>query len=466
MKLSHKNEKNTAAVQEMTTIPVGRLILRLAIPTIVSMMVTSLYNMADTFFVSQLGTSASGAVGIIFSIMAIIQAIGFTIGMGSGSLLSRSLGAQNKKQADEFGSSAFFLSLLFGTILAVTGLIFQDSLIVKLGATPTILPYARDYARYILLGCPFMCTAFVLNNNLRFQGKAALSMIGLTTGGILNILLDPLFIFVFHWGISGAAIATLISQCVSFFILLSFFISGKTVTTLSPARCARSIPVYLNIIKNGLPSLFRQGTAAIAAVLLNIAAGAYGDAVVAGMSITNRIFMFLLAIALGIGQGFQPVCAMNYGAGRFDRVRQAFSFTVRLSAVIMSASAVICFIFAPEIIRAFRNDAEVISVGILAIRLQCCALPLHAFLFGSNMMLQTTGQSRQATFLSSLRQGLFFLPLIIILPRIIGITGIQVTQMTSDILSFIVTVPITMRFFKKIQQEPPHSIGAADILLE
>ena len=437
----------------MTTAPVGRLIIRLAIPTIISMMVTSLYNMADTFFVSQLGTSASGAVGIIFSIMAIIQAVGFTIGMGSGSLLSRCLGAQDKAHADEYSSTAFFTALVLGTLLGAAGLLFQDEIIVHLGATPTILPYARDYARYILIGTPFMCTSFVMNNQLRFQGKAAMSMIGLTTGGILNLVLDPLFIFGFGWGISGAAIATLVSQCVSFSILLSFFLRRKSTTELSIKHVAKQLSVYAEIIKNGLPSLCRQGMAAIATVMLNRAAGTYGDAAVAGMSITNRVFMFLMSIAIGIGQGFQPVCGMNYGAKLYGRVKSAFHFMVRLCAVLMSFFAVVCFIFAPMIVRSFRNDAEVIAVGMIAMRFQCCALPCHSLIFGTNMMLQTTGQSKSATFLSCLRQGIFFLPLIAILPRTIGLAGIQCTQMISDMLTFIVTIPFAISFFKKLNAQ-------------
>lgn len=437
----------------MTTAPVGRLIIRLAIPTIISMMVTSLYNMADTFFVSQLGTSASGAVGIIFSIMAIIQAVGFTIGMGSGSLISRYLGAQDKAHADEYSSTAFFTALVLGTLLGAAGLIFQNEIIVHLGATPTILPYARDYARYILIGTPFMCASFVMNNQLRFQGKAALSMVGLTAGGVLNLVLDPLFIFGFGWGISGAAIATLVSQCVSFLILLSFFVRRKSITELSIKHAAKQIGVYAAIIQNGFPSLCRQGMAAIATVMLNIAAGTYGDAAVAGMSITNRVFMFLMSIAIGIGQGFQPICGMNYGAKLYGRVKSAFYFTVRLCVVLMSFFGVMCFIFAPQIVRAFRNDAEVIEFGMLAMRFQCCALPGLSLIFGTNMMLQTTGQSKSATFLSCLRQGIFFLPLIAILPRTIGSAGVQCTQMISDILTFLVTIPFAVSFFRKLNAQ-------------
>ena len=442
----------------MTSAPVGGLITRMAIPTIVSMMITAIYNMADTFFVSQLGTSASGAVGINFSIMTIIQALGFTIGMGSGSLTSRALGAKDYEKANRYCSSAIIFTFVTGIVLGATGLIFQKPLVTMLGATPTIQPYAEDYARYILTGVPFMCTTFVMNNQLRFQGKAMLSMVGLTCGGILNIALDPLFIFVFKLGISGAAIATLLSQCVSFSLLLSVFLRKKSVAELSFSHVSFQAKTYARILKNGLPSLFRQGMATFATILLNVAAGRYGDAAVAGMSITNRVFMFLMSIAIGIGQGFQPVCGINFGARRLDRVREAFFFMVKATFSVMTAFGVLFVIFAPQIVAAFRNDPDVISVGSLAMRCQCASLPLHAILFGTNMMLQTTGEAKAATFLSSLRQGLYFIPLILILPHIIGITGVQITQAISDLLTSATSVPFAIGFFRKMKRMKEKSL--------
>ncbi|MBQ6780774.1 MAG: MATE family efflux transporter [Treponema sp.] len=436
----------------MTTAPIGRLIVRMAIPTIISMMITAIYNMTDTFFVSQLGTSASGAVGINFSIMTIIQALGFTIGMGSGSLTSRALGGKNYSLANKYCSSAICFSLCMGTVLSIIGLTFQKRLVSILGATPTIQPYAEDYARYILIGVPFMCTTFVMNNQLRFQGKAAFSMIGLTIGGVLNMILDPIFIFVLKLGISGAAIATLLSQCISFSILLSVFLRKKSVAELALKNVSRSLSDYTRILKNGLPSLFRQGMATISSILLNVAAGGYGDAAVAGMSITNRVFLFLMSIAIGIGQGFQPVCGMNFGAHRFDRVKQAFFFMIKVTSGVLATLGVFFVIFAPQIVSAFRNDPAVIAVGALAMRCQCAALPLQALIFGTNMMLQTTGEAKAATFLSSLRQGLYFIPLILILPHVIGITGVQIAQSISDILTSLTSIPFAITFFHKMNK--------------
>ncbi|MBQ0050493.1 MAG: MATE family efflux transporter [Treponema sp.] len=437
------------------------------------MMVTAIYNTADTFFVSQLGTSASGAVGIIFSLMALIQAGGFMIGMGSGSITSRALGAKDMKTASKYCSTALCSAFTLGLIFAVFGTIFNRQLVTCLGATPTILPYAMDYARYIILASPFMITAFVMNNQLRFQGKAAFSMIGMVSGGILNMLLDPLFIFVFKMGISGAAIATLVSQITSFSILLSMFIRKKSTAELSLKNVSREIKTYFDIITTGLPSLFRQGMASVSGIVMNISAAKYGamltgfalttaqtaDAAVAGMSITNRIFMLLLSVAIGLGQGFQPVCGMNLGAKKYDRVKAANRFLIKVTSVIMAVFGLGVFIFAPEIARSFRDDPAVIAVATVAMRFQACVLPFHSLIFGTNMLLQVAGVKKSATILSSMRQGIIFVPLILILPQLVQLfgaeplLGVQMTQTFSDLLSSLIALPFMLRFFRKLEKE-------------
>ncbi len=454
----------------MLTEPVGPLILKNAVPTIITMMITAIYNTADTFFVSRLGTSASGAVGVIFSLMVLMQACAFTIGMGSGSITSRALGASDFQKANTVCTSAIFTAFFIGVLFAIFGNLFREELVRHLGSTPTILPYALDYARYILFGAPFIITSFAMNNLLRFQGRAAFSMIGMISGGILNMLLDPLFIFVFGLGISGAALATLISQIVSFFILLSMFIRKKSLAELSARHISRSFKTYADIITTGLPSLFRQGMAAISGILLNKQAAFYGaitaslaassvlaaDAAVAGMAITNRVDKLLLAIAIGLGQGFQPVCGINYGAGKTERVKQAYSFLVKLSAIIMSVCALVVFIFAPEIVRFFRNDEAVVAAGALALRAQAAVLPLHSLIFGTNMLLQVAGEKKSASFLSSLRQGLFFVPAIFLLPVLMNflgfesIRGVQLTQAVCDTLTALCSLPFIVRFFRKL----------------
>lgn len=445
--------KDQAQFIKMTTTPIPKLVVTLAIPTIISMLVTSIYNMADTYFVSKLGTSATGAVGIVFSLMAIIQAVGFALGMGSGNLISRSLGEQKKEQANIYGSSGFFAAIAFGLILTIIGLIFINPFMQLLGATPTILPFAMDYARYILFGAPIMCASFVLNNILRAEGKATLSMLGLGLGGILNILLDPIFIFIFELGISGAAIATLISQCVSFCILLFCFLLKKSQITLSLWKVSKTAFTYLKIIKVGFPSFLRQGLASIATVALNVNAAFYDDAAVAAMSVVGRIFLFILSFMLGFGQGYQPVIGYNFGAKKIGRVREAFYFSLRTGTVILTAMAIIGFIFAPQAIALFRkDDLEVITIGAFAFRAQCIAITLHPLIVLSNMTFQALGKSVQATFVASARQGIFFLPLILILPSILGLTGIQITQPCADILTALCCIPLILHFMKELNQ--------------
>lgn len=437
----------------MTTAPVQRLILSLACPTILSMLVTSIYNLADTFFVSQIGTSASAAVGIVFSLMAIIQAVGFTLGMGAGSLISRKLGERDLETANMYASSAFVCAFILGLLLTIFGQIFIDPLMHLLGSTETILPYSRSYARYILCGAPLMACSFVLNNILRSEGHAAFSMIALTSGGILNIILDPIFIFVLDLGTSGAALATVLSQCVSFTILLQFFIRKKSILHISLKSVSLKLRNYLSIISTGFPSLCRQGLASFATVLLNRNAAVYGDAAVAGMSIVMRIVMMVGAIMVGIGQGFTPVSGYNYGAKLYGRLKHAYWFTVKIGAGVMTFCSVALYFFAPQIISVFRDDPQVISVGVEALRFQAFSMPLHSLIIGTNMLMQSTGKIVPATFLACNRQGVFFIPLIITLPILFGIKGVEMTQMGADILSFITAIPYVIWFFTKLKKD-------------
>ena len=438
--------------RKMTETPVEKLICRLAVPTIISMLVSSIYNTADTFFVAQLGTSAAGAVGIVFSIMAIIQAIGFTIGMGAGNILSRQLGARKDEEATVTASSGFALAVVLSILLTVIGTVFRSEIMRLLGATETILPYAEAYATYIFIGCPVMCCSFVMNNYLRAEGKAMYGMVGITAGGLLNIVLDPLFIFTFGFGTAGAAMATALSQLISFLILLSFFIRGKSSVRLSLSAVSGKLHLYLDIIRIGLPTLARQGLASIATVALNVAAAAFGDAAVAAMSISGRIMMFAFSAMLGFGQGYQPVASFNYGARKFGRVRKATRFTAVTGTVIMLIVAALCFFAAHWIVAAFRgDDAAVMEIGVASLRLQMLLLPLTGLVTATNMGLQSTGKAAPATVLSMARQGIFFLPIILILPRFWGIDGVIAAQPLSDALSFILAAFLFSRFMRELK---------------
>ena len=441
--------------QRMLETPVSRLILTLAIPTIISMLVTSVYNMADTYFVSQINTSASGAVGVVFSIMAIIQAVGFTIGMGSGSISSRLLGQGLPERAAIFASSAVVTAVVCGGLLTAVGLTFLERFVWLLGATPTIYPYALDYATYILWGAPVMCVSFTLNNLLRWQGKANRSMVGLGLGGILNMVLDPIFIFGLDLGISGAALATLCSQLVSMTILSAFFLLGQSDIRVS-IRCVSSSPaIYLAIFKSGMPSFFRQGMASVSAMALNFNAGLYGDAAVAAMAIVTKVFHFLLSAIIGFGQGMQPVIGYNYGAKRYGRVKGAVWFSLKFCTVVLTTAAIAGAILAPHIVAFFRNDPEVIRIGARAFRFQCLTLPLGAVLVFSNMLFQSLGKSWRASILALCRQGLFFIPLVFLLPARLGLLGLELTQAASDLCAFTVSACILGHFFWREFEEKP-----------
>jgi len=439
--------------QMMTETPVERLICTLALPTITSMLVTSIYNMADTFFVSKISTSASGAVGIAFSLMSIIQAIGFTIGMGSGNYISRLLGQKDRDHAARVAATGFFTALIFGAVLAVCGLIFLNPLVYALGATPTIAPYAKDYIRYILIGAPYMMASFVLNNILRYQGSAFFAMIGITTGGILNIILDPIFIFGLNMGTAGAAVATIISQFISFCILYRNSAKGGNIK-IKFSNFTPTWEIYEQILKGGMPSFYRQALASVAMICLNFSAGVYGDAAIAAMAIVTRVFQFILMIVIGFGQGFQPVCGFNYGAKRYDRVLRAFWFSVKVSAVFLSIMAVIGFTFASNVVSIFRKeDLDVIAIGTRAFKLYCTVLPLSSWVVLCNMLLQTIGRSLGASIIAMSRQGLFFVPSILILPRALGLLGVQISQPVSDVCSFLLALPIGLHAIRELQRE-------------
>ena len=441
-----------AQFDKMTRTPIPRLVMGLAVPTILSMLITSIYNLADTFFVGQISTSASGAVGVVSSLMAVIQAVGFMLGHGAGSVISRSLGSGDAPAASRFASTSFFTAVGAGAALGVFGIAGLTPLMRLLGSTETILPHARAYAFYILLAAPFMMSSLVMNNILRYEGKASFAMVGLVTGGVLNMALDPVFIFGLGMGAGGAGLATGLSQMVSFGILLSMYLRGKTVSRLALRFYTRSPRDIATILTTGLPSFGRQGLASFASMMLNVAARPYGDAAVAAMSIVSRIFQFLLSVALGVGQGFQPVASYNYGARKFHRVRQACLFTIGASFVLMTALAAVCYVNGEALVRLFRDDGAVTAIALPAFRWQCVATLLQPVLVCGNMLFQSVGKAGRATFLSCCRQGIFFIPLILALPRAFGLAGVQYSQPIADALSFVVAVPFMAQFLAELDR--------------
>ena len=438
--------------KQMTEPPVEKLICKLAVPCIISMLVTSFYNMADTFFVGQLkDNAATGAVGVVFSMMAIIQAVGFFFGQGSGTFISRALGEKNQKEAEEMAATGFYSSLAIGAVICILGQIFLEPLSYLLGSTDTILPHTKAYLQVILLGAPWITASFVLNNQLRFQGGAMYAMVGITTGAVLNIILDPILIFNAGLGVAGAGWATIISQFISFCLLYLGCCKGSNIRIRLKNIRIRLYYFHM-ILRGGLPSLARQCLASLATICLNHAARPHGDAIIAAMGVVQRISMFGASTMLGFGQGFQPVCGFNYGAKLYDRVKKGFWFSVKVSTVVLVAISVAGFIFAPDLIRLFRDDPDVIACGTMALRFQCISFATHGWIVMSNMMEQSMGRTLPATFLSVARQGLFFIPLVLALSATLGVLGIQMTQMAADILTFLFAIPIHVHVLRTMEK--------------
>lgn len=446
-------EQRQQKFDRMTKTPIPRLIGELAVPTIISMLVTSFYNMADTFFVGKINTSATAAVGIVFPLMAMIQAFGFFCGHGSGNYISRQLGAHNFEDASKMSATGFVTAFVLGLGILVVGFLFTDPLLHIMGSTETILPYARSYMCIILIGAPYMTASLVLNNQLRFQGSAFYSMIGITTGAVLNIVLDPLFIFVLDMGVAGAALATIISQFVSFCLLIAGTFRGGNLR-LNLRDFSPSLKYYQNIVKGGAPSLFRQGLGSFATVCLNLMAGPYGDAAIAAMSIVTRISQFAASVVIGFGQGFQPVCGFNYGAKLFKRVQEGFWFCVKFCTSVLLVAAVCGWIFSPNLIGIFlKTDPLVIEYGSQALRLQALTFPLVGWITIANMMLQTIGKTVKASLLAMSRQFLFFVPVILTLPGFLGILGVQLSQPIADFCSFLLAVPLSISVLREMSHE-------------
>ena len=444
----------------MTLTPIPRLVLALSLPAIASMLVTNIYNLVDTAFVGRLGTSASGAVGIVFGFMSILQAFGFMFGQGAGSILSRALGAQDKEKASVYASAGVISSFLCGAIISAIGFLWLDPIVRFLGSTETIAPYAKTYITYILIAAPFMSSSFTMNNLLRYEGKAALGMIGLMAGAVLNMAGDPILMFGLKMEIAGAGLSTALSQLVSWGILLGMFLTGRTESRLSVKLALKcGVKGLWNIAATGFPSLLRQGLNSLTTVMLNAECAVYGDAAIAAMSIVSRIVFFAFSVALGVGQGFQPVSAYNYGAKKYSRVRRGFLFTALAAEAIIAVACAILVVFSGSLVGIFRDDPAVIEIGTRALRLQAFAVLLLPFCMTTEMLFQSTGKRLGATFLSALRSGLLFIPLLLILAHTRGLAGIQEAFPLSLALSAPLTVPFTVWFFRKMPKEDEQAIG-------
>ncbi len=441
-----------AYYKKMTETPVAKLIVTLGIPTTISMLITSIYNMADTYFVGTLGESQQAATGILFTLQAIIQAVAFMLGQGSGTLVSKSLANKDTKEASEYVSTAFFTGAAAGTVLLILGLVFLDPLLLTLGSTDTILPYARDYGMWVLIACPFMVCSFVLNNNLRYEGKAFYAMIGLVTGGIINIFGDWLLIKGFDMGVFGAGLSTAASQFISFCLLLIFH---KKIAqgSISPLNISKNVKVYLSIMKIGFPALIRQGLSSISNGLLNNLTKPFGDAAIAAMSVVSRYSMLVMCVGLGIGQGFQPVASFNYQAGKYRRVKQGLLFTMVIGIALVGIMSLPGLLFPAEIVALFQKHEDVIEIGSLALRCTSIGVLFLPLSIPVNMLYQSIRKAGIASFLSLLRNGLTLIPTLLITTHFLGLMGIQISQPIADALTGIICVPFILWFLKNTPDE-------------
>ncbi len=433
--------------KKMTETPVSKLIIQLGIPTTVSMLITNIYNLVDTYFVGTLGESQQAATGILFTLQAIIQALAFMLGHGSGSFVGKSLAEKDSEEATAYVSTAFFTGLSAGTVLAVVGLIFLTPLMRLLGSTGTILPYACDYGFWVLISCPFMVCSLILNNNLRYEGKAFFAMIGLTTGAVLNIAGDYLLIHVCKLGVYGAGMSTAFSQIISFGILLLLYFRHAQ-STIRLRAVSRKPGLYLSIVRVGLPSLIRQGLASVSNGLLNHLTKPFGDAAIAAMSVVNRFSAFTLCVGLGIGQGFQPVSAFNYTAKRYDRVKKGLLFTTVMGFCTVGLLSIGGFAFAQPIVAVFQKSATVQEIGVPALRYAAIGLLFLPLSVPVNMLYQSIRKAEVASFLSLLRSGAILIPVLLLLTRFFGLTGIQTSQMIADIATGLVSVPFVVHFLR------------------
>ena len=432
--------------------PVHSVIPKMAFPAIISFLITSIYSLADTYFVSSLGTNATAAVSVNSSLDQLIMMCGSMLAMGANSYIARLLGQGEDKKASRVLSTAFFTAAGFGIILLIFGTVFMTPMVRLLGATPTCEEYAIQYATYILFAAPFMAANFVTNQCLRSEGSAALAMVGMGIGGVLNCVLDPIFIFGLGLGVAGASIATAICKVVSFVILMWPYFTGRSMLRLSPKNIQYSRDIITEVVSVGSSSMFRSGLAVVAAIMLNEIAGSISDSVLAGVGVCTKIMMFPMGIILGFGSGFQPVAGFNWGARRFDRVQKCYKFSSVTALIGGAVMAVFLIVFSGPIIHAFAgDDPDMLSVGRLCITLQCIALPIHAWVCIVNMYCVGLGNAKGALLLSTARQGTCFIPFVHLLSYTFGVYGVAGVQAFADVLSMVFAVPLIISLNKKVR---------------
>lgn len=451
--MNNNDSKQAQRADMMRNEPIAKIIPKMAIPTIIAFLINSIYSLADTYFVSSLGTDATAAVSVNSSLDQLIMMAGSLLAVGANSYIARLLGKGDTEKANKVLSTAFFLAMGLGALLMVFGSIFMTPMVRVLGATPSCEKYSIDYARYVLYAAPFMASNFVMNQCLRSEGSAMFSMVGMGFGGILNCVLDPIFIFGLDMGVAGASLATAISKLVSFAILIYPYLSHHSMLHLSVGHFKICRDIIGNIVSVGSSSMFRSGLAVFAAVLLNNLAGNISNSVLAGIGVCTKIMMFPFSIILGFGTGFQPVAGFNWGAKLYDRVNESYRFCSKVAFVGAAIMAAVLIIFADPIIKVFAGtDPEMLEIGRLAMISQCIALPIHAWVAVVNMFCSGLGNAKGAFILATARQGSCFIPILFVLAWLFGAYGIAVVQAVADVLTLALAIPIIRGMKRKISQ--------------
>ena len=447
--------KSEARYRRLTETPVPRLVLSLAVPTIISMSISAIYNIVDSWFVGHISTVATAGVGVAFAYQSLIQATGFFFGHGSGNYMSRALGARDTEGAGKMAATGFISSFLLGLVFMALGLCFMTPLSRLLGATPDVVPYSNAYLKWILIATPFLVSQMTLNNQLRLQGNAMLAMIGIAAGAVLNIFFDWLLIDHLDMGVQGASLATLISQFISW-CLLFWATTFEGNVHIYLRNYAPSADRLREIGAGGLPSLMRQSLSSISAICMNWAAASYAlegqeASTIAAFTVVARVMQTAMAVILGVGQGFQPVCGFNWGAKRYSRVRESYLFTIGMCVVILLVTSSLGWIFAPNIIAFFRDeDPQLLSIGTTVLRWQCVAFPLVGLTTPTNMLLQNIRRTGRATLLAMSRHGFAFYPTLFILPAIWGLEGLEATMATADVLTFALALPFAISIIREL----------------
>jgi putative MATE family efflux protein len=444
-------QTDNANLQLMRHEKIPKLLLRLGVPTMIGLLVTSLYNLVDTYFVGGLGTSQMAAVSIAFPIVLIAAGLGQMFGSGAASYISRLLGEDKQERADKTASTALFTSLIVGMVFIILTFCFLDELLILLGATATILPYARDYGRIFIAGSIFSIFNVTVNQTISSEGAARVTMTAMLIGGCLNVVLDPIFIYILGYGVQGAAVATVISQAFTCLIYLRYLISRKGALRFSIHNFAPDRGMYLEIFKMGTPLLIIQLLTSVSTAITNTAAGGYSDAAVAAMGVVMRIITVGQGIVFGFIRGFQPIAGFNYGAKLYDRVREALRTVLKWSIEFCGIFAVLMIILAPQIISAFSADASVIDIGSKALRVNAISFLFFGYQTAYTVLFLAIGKARQGSLLSISRQGILFIPLILILPHFFGINGVIVTQPIADLLAVILTATLAIHINKHLK---------------